>query len=112
YPRNPAPAYITRPSAAAKTGSPALPEKAMPLLRTSSKPAATAPDAGQPQLMSSSSLVTAGAGGVAAPPEAAVVVVAGAGDLPSSGRVSTLEVVSGRVVAAFGSRPGGITRKT
>src|SRR6185436_19707151 len=98
YPRNPAPAYITRPSAAAKTGSPALPEKAMPLLRTSSKPAATAPDAGQPQLMSSSSLVTAGAGGVAAPhagAEAAVVVVAGAGDLPSSGRVSTLEVVSG-----------------
>jgi hypothetical protein len=47
YPRGPGPLKITLPSAAALTGSPALPAIEMPMLRGSANPWITRPLAGQ-----------------------------------------------------------------
>ena len=55
-------------------------------------------------------LVVAGAVAVVTPDAAPLAAEAAA--LASSGRVSTLAVVTGRDPAAFGSTPGGITRST
>src|SRR6185295_5566642 len=131
--RNPEPAYTTRPSAAANTGSPALPLIARPLFFASSKPLITAPDAGQVQFTSSSGSrvvggappadgavaaaggIDGGAGVIAGAVSGGAVVVgaeaAGAGR-ESSGRASTRAVFTPRALVAAGSVPGGATRIT
>src|ERR1700677_2386016 len=88
YPRKPLPEYTTRPSAAARTGSPSAPPISTPLFLTSSKRLMMGPRAGQISDRPSTALGIdepdiAGVGGIDARGAGVVVSGAAGGKLPS-----------------------------